>query len=213
VLIDLTRKPLVLYPEDCTSSVVMRTIGNRVVSGLVGHVTEGARGLPSRRVDIRPGAQITRGDSTCYETRLPLPAPGLGYMAEQYTGVPPEGLTITTSRVRRWRDDPKMALAEEPKSIRILPEPFEAASVYKDFLTEVSGTWRIAVRIEFLEKLKKAPWIISVLDATTGDILASVAVSGLNPNPVLIDPLPLKKAVERVAQPANAWTRILDDTD
>lgn len=195
MLIDLTRKPLIVYPETCPTSVVVRTIGNHEVNGLVSFWIDNERAARRRR-DLKPDANITRGRSTLFETRIPLPG------TRRERGDDPYERDVP---YRRWRDD-------LPKSkANILPEPFEVASVYQDALTNVAGTWRAGIRIEFVEKLKKNPWVVSILDVTSSAVLATLAVSTLDPNPLIADPLPLTKAVQRQVAPGNAWTRILED--
>jgi hypothetical protein len=170
VIIDLTRKPLFVFPEECPSSVVVRSIGNRTVSGLVCFWS--AYGAGSRKlVDITPDAKLTRGDVTCYETKLPLP---------KMDGLP--------------------------------AEPYECPSVWKDMLTDLQGSWRFNIRIEYLKKVKKAPWTVSIIDGLhEAIVLSTVAVSSLESNPLIADVMPLKRVIAQKVQPGNAWTRILDD--
>jgi hypothetical protein len=199
VLIDLTRKPLIVYPEVCESSVVVRSIGNRDVNGIVSFWLDAERKARRRR-DINPDAKITRGPSTLYETRLPLPGVNLAYGQNPYLRDDPH-----------WRNARDFGPEKKRADANILPEPFEVASAYQDTLTGIHGTWRAGLRIEFMEKMKKSPWVVSVLDVTSGVTLSTIAVSGLDPNPLISDPLPLTKAVQRTVAPGNAWTRIMDD--
>ncbi len=196
MLIDLTRKPLIIYPEICPTSVVVRTIGNHEVNGLVGYVIDPERATRRRR-DLDPDAKITRGKSTLYETKLPLPGSNLPYGRNPY---------IRDERI--WPAEHPLA---KDRKANILPDPFEVASVYQDAVTNVHGTWRAGVSIEHVEKMKKNPWVVGVIDVTKNLTLATIAVSGLDPNPLIADPLPLTKAVQRTVQPGNAWTRLLED--
>ncbi len=204
MLIDLTRKPLILYPEESPNALVVRSIGNKQVNGLVSYVTD-ADNVSRRRRDLKPGAEITRGSNTLYETRVPIPG---AKMADS---------PYEESHQARWRREDRqrhaqaIGIPEAKEKVEILPEPFEVASVYTDILTSVTGTWRAGIRVEFISKMKAYPWVVSVIDATTGVTLSSVAVSGLDPNPEIRDPLPLTRAIQRTARPANAWTRVLDD--
>lgn len=195
MLIDLTRKPLIVYPEICTSNVVVRSIGNHEVNGIVSFVVEPERVTRKRR-DLPPDAKLTRGKSTLYETRLPLPgfnrASDNPYVREE----------------RRW---PSSHPLSKEKRADILPDPFEVASVYSDVVTNIAGTWRAGVSIQFIAKMKKNPWVISILDVTSNTTLSTIAVSGLEPNPLHPDTLPLSKAIEKTVAPGNAWTRILED--
>jgi hypothetical protein len=198
VLIDLTRKPLIVYPETCVTAVVVRTIGNREVNGIVCYWLDPERAT-RRRKELPPDAKITRGQSTLYETRLPLPgwnkAADNPYIKEE-PWVPLGGRRIALTK---------------KKDVSILPEPFEVASVYHDAVTGASGTWRAGIRIEHVEKMKKNPWVVAIMDVTTGVTLSTLAISGLDPNPLIADALPLSKAVQRTAAPGNAWTRLLED--
>ena len=163
-------------------SVVVRSVGNRVVSGLVGREGEKA---------LTPGATMKRGESILYETRLPL-------------GQAPAG---RGKRNAHW-------LPRGTKGYVVFVEPYEVASVFIDMLTEMSGTWRAGIKIEFLpEKLKRYPWVVSVVDVPTGVNLASVAVANLDtdPNPLYQDTLPLNKLATDGEPPATAWSRILED--
>lgn len=205
MLIDLTKKPLIVYPEECVSSVVVRTIGNQDVTGLLHRM--GARTAK----DLPPAARVTRGRSTLYETRVPLPS---NRRVEEDLSEPPLSRTewrrIGPMRTRVLGDGIK------PPQFRpvIIPvDPYEVASVYQDMLTDLHGTWRASIRVEYLKKVKKAPWVVTILDATSGAHLSSVAVSGLDPNPLMVEPLPLTKALQRTTGPANAWTKLLDDED
>ena len=184
MLIDVYRKPLIVFPEECPTSVVVRSVGNRTVSGLVGR--EGEQTLT-------PGASLKRGDSTIYETRLPL------------GGAP---------RLKGKRT--AHHLPSGTKGYVIVVEPFEVASVYIDMLTGVNGTWRAGVKIEFLpEKLKRFPWVVSIVDVPTGITLSSVAVAILDTDTSTLyqDVLPLKKLAAEGEAPATAWSRILEDYD
>ncbi len=193
MLIDLTRKPLIIMPEECPTSVVVRSIGDHVVTGLL---TVG----PSKPMEAT--ASIARGGRTLYETRLPLrPNPSM----EQGPAWGPAS---------RWGRGPAPRYQRhvEPTKVNIAPEPFEVATVCIDPVTGVSSSWRIGLRIERVEKMKRCPWVVSILDATTGMTLSTIAVSTLNPDPEYEDPLPLTRAIKEKAHPTtNAWTRLLDD--
>lgn len=204
MIVDVTRKPVIIYPEDCPSSVVVRSIGNRTVSGFVSYWTDQDR-KGRRLVDLDPDARMTRGDSTCYETRLPLPGSKVEKGQTPYENVYTPDLRRGV--VRRPGADPVREMEGIP------PDPYECPSVWKDMLTGVSGTWRVNVRIEFVKRMKRAPWAVSVFDGVSGTTLATIAVSTLDPNPLIADNLPLKRAIVQTAQPGNAWTRILDDDD
>lgn len=206
MIIDLSRRPLIIYPEECTASVVVRSVGNRTVSGFVSFWVMPDR-AGRRMIDLGPDAQMTKGDVTCYETRLPLPGAKVvtnGHSPYEY---------VYEGDQRRGRPQGRPGSDPEKEKLAFPPDPFECPSVWKDMLTGTTGTWRVNVRIEYVLRMKKAPWIVSVIDGVNGTTLSTVAVSGLDPNPLVADSLPLKRAVAKTALPGNAWTRILDDDD
>jgi hypothetical protein len=202
LLIDLTKKPLIVYPEECASSVVVRTIGNQIVAGI----------LRRGKHDLPPGAKVTRGKSTLYESRIPLYADADVVMTIGGRTVPSRRSVsrFGTMRTRELRPGERPPEFEEQPAIK-LTESFEVATVCHDALTDFPGTWRIGIRVEFVPKLKKAPWVVSMQEI--GDetrTLATIAVASLDPAG-LPETLPLNRAIQKTIQPANAWTKILDD--
>ena len=202
MIIDVSRRPLLILPDEVTESVVVRSVGNSVVSGLVSYKNEPYRRAAHPRtqtVDIEPGASLTRGSSTCYETRLILP--GAKIPKNPYAH-----LEVLMQDEPPWMREQREQ--EKKPEVTLLPDPFEIASAYKDSLTGFAGTWRLGFRVEQHKKL----WLISVLDIAhaTGAALCTVAVKGLNPNPAFLEPLPLSKATRRIAG-GTAWDRILGD--
>lgn len=198
MLLDLTHKPLIVYPETCTSSVVVRSIANHDVDGIVSFWIEPER-TRRRRESLKPDATITRGKNTLYETRLPLPGVKLEYGKNPYL-----------RDTREWPEGHPLAKA---RKVDILPDPFEVASAYQDQVTCVWGAWRAGIRIEHVEKMKRSPWVVGIVDTTTGMVLSTIAVASLDPNPLIADPLPLTRAIQRTALPGNAWTKLLVDDD
>jgi hypothetical protein len=186
VLIDVSRKPLIVFPEECRSSVVVRSVGSKVATGIISRPPDK---LGAKNTDLTPGASLRRGAMTCFETRLPLKS--------MY--VPSK--THEEARARTHRLDDLVSVIE----------PFEVTSVYTDILTKVIGTWRVAVRVEFVSKMKRSPWLVGILDAWTGTLLSSIAVSEIDPDPFKADVLPLDKLVKQTLSPHTAWSRILED--
>ena len=74
MLLDLTRYPLVVLPDECRSSVVIRTKTTRSVVGAVRmedpDLQRPVKG--PKLVDIAPAATSKQGDDTYSETKLPL---------------------------------------------------------------------------------------------------------------------------------------------
>lgn len=192
-----------MYPEDCPSSVVVRTIGNQVVAGI----------LRRGKHDLAPGAKVTRGKATLYESRIPLYADNEVIMTIGGRTVPSRRSLVRYGPLRTRELLPGERPPEPQPLIPPikLTEAFEVATVCHDALTDFPGTWRIGIRVEFVPKMKKAPWVVSLQEI--GDevrTLATIAVASLDPEG-LPEILPLNKAVQKTLQPSNAWTRILDD--
>jgi len=73
MVIDLTTLPVTVLPDECSSSVVVRTWDAFGVHGLVGRKYLATEGAEKRHDQIlKPGAQASQGAITCYETRIPL---------------------------------------------------------------------------------------------------------------------------------------------
>lgn len=188
MIIDLTRKPCLVLPDECADSVVVRSIGNRDVSGLVSFQYTPYRATKTRHVDLIPDAKMVRGNSTCFETRLLLP--GTTVVENPYAGTP--------DYIPAW--------AREQQKATILPDPYEVASVFKDPVTNFAGTWRLGIRIEKHKKL----FLVTVQDMNKEGMLVTLAVKGLDPNPHVLETLPLAKLTRTVAS-GTAWDRILGD--
>jgi hypothetical protein len=208
MLIDVSRKPLIIYPDEAPQSVVVRSIGNRDVNGIVSYWID-AHHADRRRKDLTPGAQVARGSATLYETRIPLP--GVVMPNSPYYSPHDANLRENRRYQARYSGIPER---EPAKKVEILPEPFEVASAFSDLVTNSHGTWRTGIRIEYVEKMKRAPWVVSIVDVTSNATLSTIAVGGLVVKPETPDVLPLTRAIQKTSQgPANAWTRLLDDTD
>lgn len=77
MLVDITRRPLALLPDECPASIVLRTLSVRGVSGTVYHdrvVQNGNyRTSPRKEKDeLPPIVRFDRAFATYLETRLPL---------------------------------------------------------------------------------------------------------------------------------------------
>ena len=196
MIIDVTRKPLIVFSDEITDSVVVRSIGNREVSGLVTFLYE-RRNMKARTISLEPGASLTRGDSTCFETRILLPG----------SKGPKENPYDFTRDYFNYNYNDEAAMAKQAK---ILPEPFEVASYFKDPVTGFSGTWRVGIRAEKHKNGKT--WLVAISDSLTGTLLCTIATRGLDPNPQILETLPLKRATRNVVV-GTAWDRILHGDD
>src|SRR5512137_435649 len=74
MLIDLTRYPLVILPDECRSSVIIRTRTTRAVNGIVVGEDPYVRGsIKGKKLKPIPEtASSNYGGDTYHETRLPL---------------------------------------------------------------------------------------------------------------------------------------------
>lgn len=234
MIIDCTRKPLLILPDECTDSVVVRSIGDRGVSGLVTFTSQRRR--KNEAVALEPEAKMTRGSSTCFETRLILPGAKRGPKQESPYDVPykerdffhdvntrdpyedlldaaplyaldAQGVRVAVGVGRRY---PPRDTHETPreKAVSFTPDPYEVVSTYRDPVTKFSGSWRLGILVERHPKGKL--WMVTISDATTSALLVTVAVKGLDPNPQVLEPLPLNRATRNVAV-GTAWDRILGD--
>ena len=203
MIIDITRKPVLVLPDENPESVIVRSMGVR--GGVDGRVVFTYKRRWHRSediVEVKPGAQLAKGDSTMYETRLILPGTEVekgrpspyDYIADQRHRYPSAEIT---------RED-----REAEAGVVVMPEPFEVASVFKDPLTEFVGSWRVGVRVEKHKNNKI--WVVTILNVTQGNIIFQLALKGLNANPQIIDTLPLARAARNVAV-GTAWSRILED--
>jgi hypothetical protein len=240
MIIDCTRKPLLILPDEVQDSVVVRSIGDRGVSGLVTFTSQ--RRKKNEAVALEPEARLTRGSSTCFETRLILPGAKRGPTKESPYEQPLSRVMYVPGRFipGRLTPDPYDDLLSEGRAAPVLyaldasghrvaipaayaprdthetpreqaaftPDPYEVVSTYKDPVTKFSGSWRLGVLVERHPKGKL--WLVTVSDATTSVLLVTLAVKGLDPNPLMPEPLPLNRATRNVAV-GTAWDRILGD--
>lgn len=193
MLIDVTRKPALILPDVLQDSVVVRSIGNQEVSGQVTFRYERRGVTKSEIITVPPGAEITRGGNTCFETRLMLPGCKRGFKDR-----------TPFDFLDDWHDYDKPVET-------IHPEPYEVASAFKDSVTDFRGTWRLGVRIEKSLSNKKL-WLVTVFDGMSGAPLCTVGSKDLDPRPQTLEPLPLTRATRTVTT-GTAWDRILGDDD
>lgn len=223
MIIDVSRKPLLVLPDEMADQVIIRSIGNREVTGLVTFLQEAGPYAKRKIVDVLPEAQEHRGTSSQFETRLPLPgakpAKGIQTPFPVAPTPPPQWLPLVASpgpgdRFASRYDayvtssrGPERESAETPPQAELAPEPYEVASVYRDLLTGYQGTWRIAIRIEKHKNGKI--WVVSVTDLG-GSCNLVLATKSLDPNPTIREKLPMNRA-QRTQATGTAWDRILDD--
>lgn len=237
MIIDCTRKPLLILPDEVQDSVVVRSIGDRGVSGLVTFTSQ--RRKKNEAVTLEAEARLTRGSSTCFETRLILPGAKRGPKQESPYDVPYRQQDFSGRFGRGPTPDPYEDLldaaplyaldangrrvavgvgrryaprdtSETPRELAVsfTPDPYEVVSTYRDPVTKFSGSWRLGVLVELHPKGKM--WLVTVSDATSSALLMTIAVKGLDPNPPMPEPLPLNRATRNVAV-GTAWDRILGD--
>jgi hypothetical protein len=225
VIIDVTKKPLMVLPDEMPDSVVVRSIGSREASGLVTFEYRPRYGK-ERIVELEPGARMVRGDSTCFETALMLPgyrpkrdASNLMRPFHEAREMTPYMAAEQHENERqldpRYRAERQRAeeLAEKtgcavPLPAKILPEPFEVVSVFRDPVTHYRGTWRLGIRVE--RHTNGRIWVVTIQNMSTEELVCSLAVKGLDPNPASRGPFPLSRATRAIAG-GTAWDRILDN--
>jgi hypothetical protein len=200
MIIDVTRKPLLVLPDEILDSVVVRSIGNRECMGIVTYVYARRWQKDEKLAEIDPGAKMTRGDATCFETRLILPG-ARGLKKSPYDILHDYDETYP-------RRDFSNTAREKEATATILPEPYEVASAFKDPITGFGGTWRLGFRVEKHKNGKT--WLVTVIDVTQGVLLCTVAAKNLDPNPTVLETLPLARATRNIAT-GTAWDRILED--
>lgn len=204
MIIDVSRKPLLILPDEMADQVIIRSIGNREVTGLVTFDQTG-RYEKRKIVDVTPEAVLHQGTIAQFETRLPLPgAPYRRGVTTPYP-VPPRQWQPYTVLSR----GPERESAETPPPVELAPEPYEVASVFRDLVTDYRGSWRLMIRIEKHKNGKI--WIVSVWDAG-GTVNLVLATKYLDPNPTVREKLPLNRAAAATAT-ATVWDRIRDVDD
>jgi len=104
MLLDLTRRPLLILPHLIPQHIVVRTLASKNVSGLIYRQLEANRSSTRYLTEnLKPGAVLKRGQQTLMETRL---VPDL---TEQYAVMLPDPYEVATGSydlvTRHYRED------------------------------------------------------------------------------------------------------------
>lgn len=198
MIIDATRKPVFVLPDEVKDSVILRSAGKTETSGHLGYWHE-IRGTKRELIDIQPEMSLRQGSVVTHETRIPLP----GSNRFRTTTVP-RNLAL----LARGRPPPT---EESERPLPLAMEPMEVVSCYTDPLTNFSGTWRLGIRVQ-LHQNKKF-WLVELFDGTSMAPLTTVVVRGLDPNPERPEQVPLRKHLRDKSIKGNAWTKILDEEE
>lgn len=137
MVIDLTRKPVVVNTDICPAWVVVRTASNASVDGRLRRKLDknerrrgrGETNIGGEMVEVEIGASSPpRTEKTLHETRLPI------------------------DHIRRRRgDDP-------------FTNPYEVATVYTDAFTGRVGVWRAQILAAYAENRNGGVWLITIRD-------------------------------------------------
>lgn len=180
MLLDLTVRPVQVLPDECPKSLVIRTLG-------VGTYVTGIVGL--------------REDSSGYRSknrRTIQPAAKLARRDKTYV----ETRIPLHHRIPYCR--------YHPPDERILPEPYEVASAYKDVLTSKMDTAEIAVILE--HPVSKGVKRCLATIQSDGQMLLTIVIKDYEETLGLgEEPVPLERVIKVQSQPMSAWERMLDD--
>ena len=197
MLLDLTRRPIMVLAELCPQSLVVRTFQTKDVSGhvQVKYELDNRRPILTYPKEILnylpPGASLKRGPVTCHETRIDLQSAILAYERANRPKFP-------------------VQVGKETAKLDLAAEPFEVATGAKDAVTDYLFSWRLAI---FVQRHKDL-WLVTVRDIS-GQLmqdLCTVATRTLEISPKYPDELPLQRLVKNVAGvPQTSWQHILDD--
>ncbi len=192
MVIDLTRKPVVVNTDICQNWVVVRTASNSDVDGRLRRKLEkrefrrgrGEKHVGNEMAEVEVGASLQRPGKMVLETRLPL------------------------DHILRRKDD-------EP-----LTNPYEVATLYTDGFTNKQSIWRAQILVEHVKNKNGGIWLVTIRDdGAKIDLLTATAKELETSSPVLImkgvpnseDRFPLdriKGGAKESAGPLNVWERI-----
>ena len=208
MILDLTRRPMLMLHEQCPQSIVVRTFQTKDVNGRlsVKRDTRVYRASIEKMIFIEPGASLKRGEITCMETRIDLVEALDAYRAANAGELRWDRVDTVVDGVPHVNLNYRM---EKPK-LDLVPEPYEVATGAKDAITGQIVTWRVAISIQ----QRKALWLVTVRDISEEKAvdLCTIGVYDLDPRPRLRDDLPLLRLMKTiVGKPQNAWEHLLAD--
>jgi hypothetical protein len=116
MLIDITRYPLVLLPDECPSKIIVRTITAGGVSGILYQESiEETQRQTKTKHEVRPTETLSRGTASYLETSLPLlEAQQVTPIASVFEGASVLSHTVYKDPVSAWRV--RIAILFKPES-------------------------------------------------------------------------------------------------
>lgn len=192
MILDLTRRPILILQDQCPGTVVVRTFHTRDADGRIYVKRE-----HEEMKFLKPGASLQRGAITCMETQLNLwEALGAYAGKNNFRKTVKEFSFFWTSGTEKYDLD-------------LSAEPYEVATGSKDGVTGGQSAWRAAIYIQRYKGL----WFVTVQDIS-GDKpfdLCTVGTRDLSVNAQVTD-FPLLRLTKKiVGKPQNAWEHLLSD--
>jgi len=143
MLIDLSTLPITVLPHAVPNILAVRHMGKggRVVDWKFTRKQSRYSDVPRgayRLTSIDPGAQLTRGDYTLYETALPLNVPYCAACNDK-------GCPQCAHHWAMYRRD------KRPAGVKILPDPWEVPTYSRNLLKNEIIMWRAGVQTEKLD--------------------------------------------------------------
>lgn len=203
MVIDLTRRPVVVNTDVCTAWIVVRTAANREVDGILRRRMDQRQVVIDRYANGRPNATITAraigrrgrgerrmGDVNELRTEVELPT-GDGSSAR----ILKESRLPIDHLVNKDPHDP-------------LPNPFEVATLYVDGFTGTMGTWRAQLILGRVRNKNGEYWQVTVRDEGARIDLVTVTAKDLAHGQGLgfDEVLPLQRLSSQA--PSNTWERL-----
>ena len=136
-----------------------------------------------------------------------------GYRTKKRTAIPPAAKlnrhdkTYVETRIPLTQ---RIARRYHPPDERVLPEPYEVASAYKDVTTSKLETAEIAIILE--HPVSKGVKRCLATIQSDGKLLLTIVIKDYEATVGLgEEPVPLERVKKIQDQPMSAWERLLDD--
>jgi len=196
MILVLMQKPVMILGDMCPGHVVIRSLKTSEVDGIVTWRPDLTTPHGSRTTGpittLVPGGILTRWDTVCHETQIPL-----NQISTEYTR----------------RPFGKHLYRETENTMALIPEPFDVATGAQDPNTKVMNTWRAGVYIQ----KKKGVWLITVRDISNPAHhidQCSIATRELDDSLAAAADLPIVRLLRTrgpKGRPDNAWGHLLAD--
>ncbi len=238
MLIDVSVRPVRILPDECPSSIIVRTLASKDADGILRRFPDTWKGDRSPTPqEIKPLAKLPRNGLTCMESKVDI-----GYIQKE-APQPPRS-SIVENMLRRSRENyyivddsdfiedlsgerndfgpvriqparrplPEERPGKEPK---LLPDPFATVSCYKDQITGMAGVWRLNFILEPKQEPKqdkgKVQWLLTVQDETRSLVLFTVLFKSLSEQLVFPETTPLQRFIRNgVNGHPLLWDRLAD---